>query len=276
MSWAHLTTGGPEYLMSKSTPIEAHGARLSRSGWRGLYQLGGATVVMAALLIPTEIAIGFLPGVQQATSRTVTVADWFMLLQDNWFVGLRNLGLLNIVGAMLLVPAILAVCASLWSDNKPLVALGAALFFMGTTDYLASSRSFPLLLLSSQYVHVTSDAQRSLLIAASRAGILIIEFSCLVISFAMLRSQVFNIATAIAGILGSVLMMLLEVAFMPPRGLGMIIAAIGGLSLMVWYVLLGLRLLQLGRPYHLLAAIVGPAHLNRQHSRAHYDDAQQL
>ena len=271
--------------MSKSTPIEAHGARLSRSGWRGLYQLGGATVVMAALLIPTEIAIGFLPGVQQATSRTVTVADWFMLLQDNWFVGLRNLGLLNIVGAMLLVPAILAVCASLWSDNKPLVALGAALFFMGTTDYLASSRSFPLLLLSSQYVHVTSDAQRSLLIAAgqvmlaeaaSREGILIIEFSCLVISFAMLRSQVFNIATAIAGILGSVLMMLLEVAFMPPRGLGMIIAAIGGLSLMVWYVLLGLRLLQLGRPHHLLAAIVGPAHLNRQHSRAHYDDAQQL
>jgi hypothetical protein len=42
-------------------------------------------------------------------------------------------------------------------------------------------------------------------------------------------------------------MMILETAFMPPSGVGMVIAAGGGLFTMAWYLLMGRRLLQLGR-----------------------------
>jgi hypothetical protein len=189
-------------------------------------------------------------------ARTVTVIDWFTLLQNNWFVGLRNLGLLNIVGAILLVPTILAVYSALRRDNEAYATLGMVLFFVGIAVYLASSRAFPMLSLSSQYAVATTDAQRSLLVAAgqamlaegqSRAGILVIEFACVVISVVMLSSEAFSKATACAGMLGNVLMMTLEIAFMPPRGVGMVVAAGGGLAIMTWYFPVGRKLLQLGR-----------------------------
>jgi hypothetical protein len=65
----------------------------------------------------------------------------------------------------------------------------------------------------------------------------------------MLRSNVFSKATAYTGMLGSMLMMVLEIAFMPPHGAGMVIAASGGLLMMAWFFLTGRRLLQLGRLY---------------------------
>ena len=83
----------------------------------------------------------------------------------------------------------------------------------------------------------------------SRAGIPLIEFASLVISVVMLRGKVFSKATAYAGILGNVLLIVVEV-ILSSRGLtdaGMVIAVGGGLSIMTWYFLVGRRLLQLGR-----------------------------
>lgn len=80
----------------------------------------------------------------------------------------------------------------------------------------------------------------------SRAGVLLIEFG-LLISAVMLRGKIFSKVVARAGVLGNALMMIVEIAFMPPHGVGMVVAAGGGLSLMTWYLLIGRRLLQLGR-----------------------------
>jgi hypothetical protein len=116
-----------------------------------------------------------------------------------------------------------------------------------------------MLSLSGQYASATTDAQRSLLIAAgqamlaegqSRAGIALVEFACLVISLVMLRGKVFSKATAYAGILGNVLLMVVEIILTLMRTVpdwGMAIAVGAGLSMMTWYFLTGRRLLQLGR-----------------------------
>jgi len=226
------------------------------SSWKSLHKIGGTTALVAVVLAPAEVIIGLFPGVARVTAQTVSVVDWFTLLQNHWFVGLRNLGLLNLVGAVLLVPTILAVYFALRRENEALAALGAILFFLGVAVYLASSRAFPLLSLSGQYAVATTDEQRSLLIAAgqtmlaegqSRAGILLIEFACLVISTVMREGEAFSKATAYAGMLGNSLMILLEIAFMPPHGAGMVIAASGGLSIMTWYFLVDRRLLQMRR-----------------------------
>ncbi|MGA7411095.1 MAG: hypothetical protein WBW33_11455, partial [Bryobacteraceae bacterium] len=71
----------------------------AKSGWKGLCKLGGTTVLIAAVIPLVEIGIGFLPGVERASQGTVTATDWFRLFQDHWFLGLRNLGLLNLIGA---------------------------------------------------------------------------------------------------------------------------------------------------------------------------------
>jgi len=81
-----------------------------------------------------------------------------------------------------------------------------------------------------------------------RTGIPLVEFACLVISVVMLRGNVFSKATAYAGILGNVLLMVVEFT-LSVRGLtdaGMAIAIGAGLSMMTWYFLVGRRLFQLG------------------------------
>jgi len=243
--------------MPQSQLKQASDTETAESGWKALYTTGGITVLIAMLLPPAEIAISFLPGVQRASASTVTVADWFALFHDHYFLGLRNLGLLNIVGAALLIPTILAVYSALRPDNEAFAGLGTLLFFIGIAVYLANSRAFPMLSLSRQYANATSDAQRSLLAAAgqamlaegqSRSGVLLIELACVIVSAVMLRSRVFGKVTACAGILGNALLMAVEIFFVPvSSSLGMVVAACASISIITWYVLLGRRLLQLGR-----------------------------
>jgi len=243
--------------MLQSGPNQVTETKPAETDWRSLYKLGAFTALILIVLPPAEIVIGLLAGAQRASASTVTVVDWFSLFHDNWFLGLRNLGLLNLVGAALLVPTILAVYSALRRSNEAFGALGAMVFFMGIAVYIAGSRALPMLSLSRQYAAATTDAQRSLLTAAgqamlaegqSRSGVLLIEFACLLISTVMLRGRVFSKATACAGMLGNALLMVVEIAFIPVSSSpGIVVAACGGLSIMTWYLLVARSLFQLAR-----------------------------
>lgn len=228
-------------------------------GWKSLYTFGGITALITVVFPLAEVAISFLPGVAGLSQGTVSVIDWFNLFQNHWFLALRNLGLLNLVGAAFLAPTILAVYSALRRDHEAYASFATILFFVGLAVYFAGSRAFPMLSLSSQYAVATTDAQKELLAAAgqamlaegqSRAGIPLIEFACLIISLVMLRSGVFSKATAFAGILGNALLIIVEIITIIARALpnaGFVIAACGGLSIVTWYLLVGRRLLQLAR-----------------------------
>jgi hypothetical protein len=227
-------------------------------GWRPFYKVGGAAVLIAVVVVLAEIAIGFLPGVAQASQRTVTVTDWFALFESNWFLGLRNLGLLNLIGAALLTPAFLAMYLALRRENEGWAALGAVLFFMGMAVYISSYRGFAMLSLSGQYASAATDAQRSVLVAAgqtmlveglNRAGIFLIDVAGLAMSWVMLAGKVFGKAAGFAGVAGNSLMIVLEtiLAFLPAwRGVWMPVAMCAGVSIVAWYLLVGGRLWRLG------------------------------
>lgn len=225
------------------------------SSLKSIYRVGGIAVLLAVLVALAEIAIGFLPG---AAHMPVTVIGWFTLFQDNWFLGLRNFGLLNLIGAFLLTPTFLAIYFALRHENEPWPALGAILFFMGMAVYLASYKGFAMLSLSGQYASAVRDAQRSVMVAAGQAmlvegsnrlGLFLIDLAGVVISAVMLRGKVFGKAAAYAGILGNGLMIVFETvqAFAPAlRSAWLAIAICAGISMMVWWVLVGGRLLRLG------------------------------
>jgi hypothetical protein len=242
--------GGP---MHKQVDYEA-----ADPGWKGFYTVAGTAMLFSVLVVVAEILIGFFPGAVHASQRTVTVIDWFTLFQNNWFLGLRNLGLLNLIGAALLTPAFLAMYFALRRESEPWAALGAILFFMGMAIYLACNRAFAMLSLSGQYARAATDAQRSMLVAAgqtmlveglSRTGIFLIDTAGLVLSAVMLRSEIFGKTTAIAGVVGNGLMIVLEMilAFAPGWStVWLIVAMGGGVSIMAWYILVGRRLFQMG------------------------------
>ena len=232
--------------------------------WRRFYRIGAIAAFVAILVMISEIVITFLPGGGRVAPEEVTIVNWFELFQDHWFLGLRNLGLINMIAAVLLIPAVLALFGALRADHEPWAALALIISVAGAAVYLAGNTGFPMLALSRQYAAAATEAQRAAIEAAGQAmlalgeshtpgtfvAFLLIECSGLLNSWLMLRSEYFARATAVAGLFGNALLLTFEFvsAFVPALfAISLFIALAGGLLSLAWYVLIGRDLLRLGR-----------------------------
>lgn len=229
--------------------------------WKSLYFVGGTTALIAVVVGMVEILISFMPG---GNTPYETVTDWFALFQNNWFLGLRNLGLLNIFLTVLGIPTFLALYGVHRRVNQAYAALAMIISFIGVAVFLATNRAFSMLALSHQYATATTEAQRAMVAAAGQAqlsvgqshtpgtflGFFLSEVAGIIISVVMLQSKIFSKASAYTGIVGFSFLLIFDIAssFTPASdGAAMIFAMIGGLLSMIWYILLARRLFQLGR-----------------------------
>lgn len=229
--------------------------------WKSLYTLGGLAALGTVLVGLVEIGITFLPG---GNTPSKTVYDWFTLFQNNWFMGLRNLGLLNILFYALDIPIFLALCGAHRKTSQTLAVLATVVSFIGVAVFYATNRAFALLDLSNQYALAMTEAQRSILAAAGQAmlsvgqshtpgtfiAFFLSESASLLMSVAMLRGRLFSKANATVGFLGFSLMLIFEVctSFVPAlEGVAMIFAMLGGILSLVWEVLVGRKLFQLSK-----------------------------
>jgi hypothetical protein len=232
----------------------------TNSNWNTIYRLGGAAAIGAVLVGVVEILIAFLPGGNTAQE---TVVDWFQLFQAYPFMGLRNLGLLNILLNLLAMFTYLALYgAHRKTPYRPLAALAAIIAFLGIGVFFATNRAFAMLDLSRQYAAAASEIQHTILEAAGQAllsvgdshspgtflAFFLAESAGVLVSYVMLRGEVFPKAAAYAGMLGFSILLLFEFLASFFSGLSepaMILAMVGGLLSMVWYILIARRLFQL-------------------------------
>ena len=233
-----------------------------RSQWQFIYKLGGMAAIGAVLVGVLEILITFLPG---GNTVQETVQDWFMLFQQNWFMGLRDLGLLNIMlDALALLIFFALYFAHRESPYRPHAALAVIISFLGIGVFLATNRAFPMLALSWQYAAATTDSQRAVLEAAGQSmlsvgqshtpgtflGFFLIELAGVFISFVMLNSRVFGKAAAYSGMFGFGMLLVFEFFSSFVAGLSVVamgLAMFGGILSMVWYIMIARRLFQLGK-----------------------------
>ena len=249
--------------MSKIAVHPATSFESKRSNQTSLYNVAGAAALLAVLVALLDIALTFLPaGAEQPGS--LSAVEWFELFQDNWFFGLRNLGLLpNILSLTLLIPVYIALFAAHRAEHQNYAMLAMVLSFIGTAIYLANNAAFPMWALSAKYAAATAETQRTLLAAAgeavlargedftpgSFAGFVFGEIAMIMISLVMLRSKIFNKASATTGILAGLFLTIFTIwsTFIPVLfELSLLVAMIGGLLSIVWYILIARRLLQLG------------------------------
>jgi hypothetical protein len=230
--------------------------------WRRICQIGGMAAIGAVLVGLLEIVITFLPG---GNVPRETVLDWFKLFQENGFMGLRNLGLLNILLNLLAILIFFALYAAhRQSQDQPYATLAALIALLGISVFYATNRAFPMLALSHQYAAATTDAQRAVIEAAGQAmlsvgqshtpgtflGFFLIEAAGVMMSVVMLRSKIFSQASAYAGMLGFGMLAIFEFFSSFVSGLSnvtMTLAMFGGLLSMAWYILIARRLFQLGQ-----------------------------
>jgi hypothetical protein len=229
--------------------------------WGRIYKIVGVAALGAVLVGVAEILITFLPG---GNASLETVRDWFELFHESGFMGLRDLGLLNI----LLNTLAILIFFALWAAHRrspdlPYATLAALIAMLGVGVFYATNRAFAMWDLSNRYAAAGTDAQRAAIEAAGLAmlsvgkshtpgtflGFFLLEAAGVMMAAVMLHSGIFSKAAAVAGLLGFGMLALFEVISSFVLGLGnatMILAMLGGLSAMVWYVLIARGLFQLG------------------------------
>lgn len=236
-------------------------AEMKDVAWKSLYKIGGMAALSAVVVGFIEIGIGFLPG---GNAVPGTVIDWFTLFQNNWFLGLRDLGLLNMFLVALGVFIFFGLYGALQQVDKTYSSLALIASFLGAAVFYATNRAFAMLDLSNQYAAATTGDQRMLLAAAGQALIsvgkshtpgtflafFLSEIAGIMISVAMLNGKVFSKITAYTGILGFTVLLIFEIcsSFVPTlSNVAMLIVTVAGLLSIIWYILVARRFFQIAR-----------------------------
>jgi len=218
--------------------------------WKGLYRIGGAAALLIGIFYVTEISVVAATGVPPSTAIA-----WFELLQNNRLVGIFDLFPLDIVSVSLMTPMFLALYVALRRGSQTWMAIATAVGLLGVADFFATNTAMSMLSLSNQYAAATTDTQRAVLLtlgqqllAASQTTgqFMANTLNCaagLIISFVMLRSSRFGKSAAAVGILGNGLEVL---PFVPPSIVALVIA-VGGVFLVIWYILIARSLLRFGK-----------------------------
>lgn len=228
------------------------------SKWASLYRIGGVAALVAGIVFRRNIGAEIILFTGQTTPNTV--ADWFTLLQNNSLLGVSLLNIFDVVNYALVGIMFLSLYVALKRTNENYMALAATIGLVGATVYLASNTALSMLSLSNQYAAATTEAQKTMLLAAGQTmlaqsqstsaytSLLLVAVAGFITSFVMLKGKVFGKATAYIGVLASALDLtycITTFAFVPE--LDAFLLASAGLCLMIWHILAGRKLYQLGQ-----------------------------
>jgi hypothetical protein len=218
------------------------------SRWDGLYRMGAVAAVIMVVYIPVPIVLYI------ASPPPQTVLGFFALFQSNKLLGLVGMDLLYLLANVLAIPTYLAFYVALRRASESVMLVATAFGLIAVTALFAARPAFEMLALSSQYAVATTEAQRTVLLAAGEAMLAIFHgtafqlhyvlgsISLLMTAAVMLRSDVFSKVTAYVGIVASVTGLGL---YMPKIGVAISILSVVGLW--VWYILVARRFFQLSR-----------------------------
>ena len=225
--------------------------------YRSLYKIGGAAALTVAFLTVAEIIVfAFFP-------QPSTINEWFIAFEDNPFIGLLDFWGLEVPMYGMFALVFLALYVVLREVNKSGMAIAVTLALLGIAIFFATNNPFSMLSLSRQFTAATTDANRSALLAAGEAllantnqraiggfnmGLLLVSVAGLIVSSVMLRATSFRRLTAYVGILafGLSLADYLRQAFTSSVIIALLLILPGAFLLVIWFVLVGRRLTQLG------------------------------
>ncbi len=237
--------------------------------WKSLYRVAGVAALMAGVIFRRNIAAEI--GLFSQQMPPATVEGWFSLLQSNRLLGLMYLNIFDLINYALVGLVFFALYVALRRVEKAYMSIAVIVGLVGIAIYFASNTAFSLLALSDQYAAAASEAQRNMLLSAGQAllainrfgagshpgsggymSLLLIAVAGLIASMIMLRSNLFSRVTAYVGILASVLDLAYCIAyvFVPVSNNGMLalyFIPAAGFFLMIWHILVGWRLYQLGK-----------------------------
>jgi hypothetical protein len=190
-----------------------------------------------------------------------TAEETFSLLRDHRLVGLFRLELLTLVNVGAYYLWFFGLYAALRRTDAALAALASVLVFSGVTLFLAPHPLTSLITLSDRWAGAATEVQRQQLLAAGEAlmaadlwhgtgpafGGFIVEVGIILISLVMLRGTAFSRTTAWVGLATHGLDLTQIVVGLLVPAVKVAIMVVAGPLYLVWFFLIGQRLLELGQ-----------------------------
>jgi hypothetical protein len=230
----------------------------SNPAYSSIYKLAAWAAWSVGLLTAAEVvAFVIFP-------QPDTITGWFELFQENPVVGLVDFWGLELPMYMMFALVFLALYFALREGNESLTTVALILALLGIAIFFAANNPFSMLSLSNKYAAATTDAQSSALLAAGEAilantnqravdgfniGLFLVSIAGLIVSYVMLSSSSFRRSTARIGILafGLSLADYLRQVLTSSDLIALSVILPGAILLITWHVMVGRRLLQLGR-----------------------------
>lgn len=238
------------------------------ASWRALYIAGAAAAILAVAIFRRNLGVelhtfdGFgifdVPG-----EWPITAQEWFSLLQADPFVGLVLFGVVDLVNYVLVGIIFLALYGALRRVNRAAMLAATTSCFVGIAAYLASNQSFSMLSLSSKHAAAASSAEIDMFLAAGEAllavhdpgslsqgigiyaSLFFVLAAGLIVSIVMLKSAVFNNATAIVGILANGIALFYFISLLFAPEIVWIPHTLSAPLRLIWYILIAIKLIQL-------------------------------
>lgn len=221
-------------------------------------RVGGVAALVVALLTVMEVIFFII------YPPPITVNGWFELFQSSPIIGLLDFWGLELFMYAMFILVFLALYMALKRVNQWSMAVALSLALLGVGIFYATNNPFSMLTLSNKYAIATTEMERVTLVAAGEAvlastnqravggfniGLFLVSIAGLIVSVVMLRSTAFSRATAYIGILafGLSLADYIRQAITSSVAIALLVILPGALLLVIWFSLIGRRLLQLGR-----------------------------
>jgi hypothetical protein len=240
-----------------SNLMDSTSAKPADLTWGSLFRIGGIAPLVTFALYLSQVLIIIISGEAYPT----TPESWFVLIQRSKLLGLIFLNALDGFSIAVLGLMFLALFIALRKTNPSYMAAAAFFAFLGVAIFV-SMRAFMVsgaLNLSDQYAAAGTAAQKSQILTAWRAitsparatpetiGFLFMAVSGFITSMVMLRSKTFSRVTACIGIVAGVATLANDICLVVAPSVAALIMPVNGLLWLIWWILTGQKLLQLGR-----------------------------
>jgi hypothetical protein len=213
--------------------------------WKDLYRLAGIAAIISEIIIllgfVTYFIWPFTPGVKP-------VEEILHFLQTDRLGGLISLDIFLFLGNLFSMMLFLALYVSLKEVNESYALVAVALGLIGLVLLIPSRPIIELFTISRLYSAAATEADKARYLAASETLLALFNgtnwfmntllggISLLISSFLMLRSNVYNKATAYVGIFTNAAICGF---FLPRIGIFLLFLSLPGY--MIWYFLLARR-----------------------------------
>lgn len=223
---------------------------------RSLCKAGGiASFIFILYSLVTMVVLTFLGG------QPSTAYEAFSMFRTNRILGLLRMDFLTVIFIPLYYLIFLGIFFALNGQKNAWSIIALFSVFIGVTLLLATPSVLSMMNLSDKYAAATNEIQKSQLISAGEAilasdmwhgtgavlGGVLIQFGALILSILMIPGKVFNKFTAYIGIVTHGLDFAhIFFLFIAPT-VGVILVAMAGTLYLLWFPLIGARLIQIGK-----------------------------